>query len=143
MYYNLEGTFDGCEVSHISRSSNEKANNLTDIGSRCLPIPIGVLWKETSERSVKTSKPSGHQRTKEKSKDDAPEPEDVMMIEVTWMQPYLAYIINKQLSKDVVKVRRITRRSKAFVIIDFELNLYIFFYETSTVALAFARETSE
>jgi ribonuclease HI len=33
MYYNLEGTFDGCEVSHISRSSNEEADNLANIGS--------------------------------------------------------------------------------------------------------------
>jgi hypothetical protein len=65
--------------------------------------------------------------------DDAPDPEDVMMIEVTWMQPYLAYIINKQLPEDIVEARRITRRSKTFVIIDFELNLYIFFYEMEGV----------
>jgi hypothetical protein len=25
----------------------------------------------------------------------APEPEEIMMIEVTWMQPYLAYMIKK------------------------------------------------
>jgi hypothetical protein len=35
---------------------------------------------------------------------DGPEPEDVMMIEVTWMQPYLAYMINKKLPEDVVIV---------------------------------------
>jgi hypothetical protein len=33
LYYYLEGTFDGCEVSHISRASNEEANNLANIGS--------------------------------------------------------------------------------------------------------------
>jgi ribonuclease HI len=43
MYYNLEGTFNGCEVSHISRASNKEANNLVNIGSQCLPIPIGVF----------------------------------------------------------------------------------------------------
>jgi hypothetical protein len=30
-----------------------------------------------------------------------------MMIEVSWMQPYLEYMINKQLP-DIVKARRIT-----------------------------------
>jgi ribonuclease HI len=33
MYYYLEGTFDGCEVSHVSRESNEEADNLANIGS--------------------------------------------------------------------------------------------------------------
>jgi ribonuclease HI len=58
MYYNLEGTFDGCKVSHISRSNNKEANNLA-IGSQCLPIPAGVFREEISERSIKTSKPLG------------------------------------------------------------------------------------
>ena len=39
MYNNLEGTFDGCEVSHINRISNDKADNLANIGSQCLPVP--------------------------------------------------------------------------------------------------------
>jgi ribonuclease HI len=58
MYYNLEGTFDGCKVSYISRSNNEEADNLA-IGSQCLPIPAGVFSEEISERSIKTSKPLG------------------------------------------------------------------------------------
>jgi hypothetical protein len=48
---------------------------------------------------------------------DGPEPEVVMMVEVTWMQPYLAYMLNKTLPKDVVESRRIMRRSKAFVVV--------------------------
>jgi ribonuclease HI len=43
LYYYLEGTFDGCEVSHISRSSNEETNNLANIGSQCLPVPPRVF----------------------------------------------------------------------------------------------------
>jgi hypothetical protein len=30
-----------------------------------------------------------------------------MMIEETWMQPYLAYMINKVLPEDIVEARRI------------------------------------
>jgi hypothetical protein len=35
------------------------------------------------------------------------EPEEVMMIEETWMQPYLVYMINKKLPKDTIEARRI------------------------------------
>jgi ribonuclease HI len=58
LYYYLEGTFDGCKVSHVSRASNEEADNLANIGSQCLPIPLGVFWEETIERSIKHSKAS-------------------------------------------------------------------------------------
>jgi ribonuclease HI len=39
LYYYLEGTFDGCEVSHVSRASNKEADTLANIGSQCLLIP--------------------------------------------------------------------------------------------------------
>jgi ribonuclease HI len=58
LYYYLEGTFDGCEVSHISRASNKEADYLANIGSQCLPIPPGVFWEEIIERSIKGSKTS-------------------------------------------------------------------------------------
>jgi hypothetical protein len=131
-YYYLEGTFDGCEVSHISRSSNEEVDNLANIGSQCLPIPPGVFLEEIIERSIKGSKnstprePSQHPVTGsgagKPGTESIAEPEGVMMIEETWMQPYLAYMMNKTLPKDTVKARRIIRRSKAFVIL--QGNLY-------------------
>jgi hypothetical protein len=49
------------------------------------------------------------------------EPEEVMVIEETWMQPYLAYMINKALPKDTVEAKRIIRRSKAFVVLQEKL----------------------
>jgi hypothetical protein len=58
LYYYLEGTFDGCEVSHVSRASNEEADNLENIGSQFLPVPPGVFWEEIIERSIKTNKSS-------------------------------------------------------------------------------------
>jgi ribonuclease HI len=47
-YYYLEGTFDGCEVSHVSRASNKEADNLANIGSECLPIPPGAFWEDVT-----------------------------------------------------------------------------------------------
>jgi ribonuclease HI len=113
LYYYLEGTFDGCEVSHVSRAINEEADNLANIGSQCLPIPSGVFWEEIVERSIKGSKtwgsgePSQHATTGSGASKTGTE--EVMMIEETWMQPYLAYIMNKTLPEDTVKARRIIR----------------------------------
>src|SRR3954464_11676471 len=56
-YNDLEGTFDGCEVNHVSRNSNEEANILANIESQCLPVPTGVFWEEIIERSIKPKKP--------------------------------------------------------------------------------------
>jgi hypothetical protein len=58
LYYYLEGTFDGCKVSHVSRASNDEADNLANIGSQCLSIPQGVFWEEIIERSIKNNKTS-------------------------------------------------------------------------------------
>jgi hypothetical protein len=44
-----------------------------------------------------------------------------MMIEETWMQPYLAYMINKALLEDTVEVKRIIRQSKAFIVLQGKL----------------------
>jgi hypothetical protein len=104
-------------ISHVSRTSNEEADVLTNIGSQCLPIPAGVFWEEIIERSIPTAKSSGSKKVKQQSttgsgaaaveeeQDSALEPEDVMTVEVTWMQPYLAYMINKQLPEDVVTAK--------------------------------------
>jgi ribonuclease HI len=91
LYHYLEGTFDGCEVSHIRRNNNKEADNLANIGSQCLPVPSGVFWEEIVERSIKSVKSS----TTAADSGATPEPEEVMMIEETWIQPYLAYMINK------------------------------------------------
>jgi hypothetical protein len=128
LYYYLEGTFDRCEVLHVSRASNEEADNLANIGSQCLPVPQGVFWEEIIERSIKSNKTSTteeqgqHQATGSGvGKISTTEPEEIMMIEETWMQPYLAYMINKTLSEDIVEAKRIIRRSKAFIVLQGKL----------------------
>jgi hypothetical protein len=128
LYYYLEGTFDGCEVSHVSRASNKEADNPANIGSQCLPVPPGVFWEEIIERSIKINKNSTTEGQGQHStmgsgagKGSTAEPEEVMMIEETWMLPYLAYMVNKTLPKDTVEAKRIIRRSKAFVVLQGKL----------------------
>jgi hypothetical protein len=46
LYYYLEGTFDGYEVSHVSRASNKEANTVANIGSQCLQYPQEFIGKK-------------------------------------------------------------------------------------------------
>ena len=39
LYNIMEGSFDGCELRHIGRASNEEADTLANIGSLKLNVP--------------------------------------------------------------------------------------------------------
>jgi hypothetical protein len=114
MYDKLEGDFEGCEVTHISRESNEEADNLANIGSRCLPIPPGVFFEETFERSVKI-KPvvdpalatrSGAKQTSSTpaagTKDSSKDAAAIMLVEAVWTKLYLAYLVRGELPEDSI-----------------------------------------
>jgi ribonuclease HI len=133
MYDKLEGNFEGCEVTHIGRESNEEADNLANIGSKCLPIPPGVFFEEIFERSVKikpaidpalaTRSGANHSGTalEAGTADSSKETATVMLVEAVWTKPYLAYLIRGELPEDTIHHRHIMRRSKAFTIIQGEL----------------------
>jgi hypothetical protein len=75
-----------------------------------LLIPPGVFWEEIIERSIKGSKTSSPEEGSGASKsgtESTAEPEEVMMIEETWMQPYLEYMMNKTLPENTVEAHRI------------------------------------
>jgi hypothetical protein len=133
MYDELEGNFEGCEVTHIGRESNKEADNLANIGSKCLPISPGVFFEEIFECFIKIkpavdlalatrsganhSRPAPAAGTEDPSKKTA----TVMLIEVVWTKPYLAYLIRGELPEDTIHRRQIMRCSKAFTIIQGEL----------------------
>jgi hypothetical protein len=119
LYHYLEGTFDGYEVSHISRNSNEEADNLANIGSQCLPVPSGVFWEEIVERSIKSIKrlttavgSGAGAKNNERNHDDRRNLDAAISC---------IYMINKKLPKDAVEANRITQRSKAFVVLQGKL----------------------
>jgi hypothetical protein len=114
MYDKLKGYFEGCEVTHIGRESNKEANNLANIGSKCLPIPPGVFFEEIFERSVKI-KPiinlalatrSGAKQTNPTPatgiEDLSKETAKIMLIEAVWTKPYLAYLMRGELLEDPI-----------------------------------------
>jgi hypothetical protein len=55
------------------------------------------------------------------AKEDTTELEEIMMVKITWMQPYLKYMLNKTLPGDAVEAGRIVRWSKAFVVVQGKL----------------------
>jgi ribonuclease HI len=129
MYDKLEDNFEGCEVTHIGRESNEEADNLANIGSKCLPIPPGVFFEEIFERSIKikpdidlvlaTRSGANHPGPAPATGNDDPSKETatVMLVEAVWTKPYLAYLIRGELPEDTIYLRQIMRCSKAFTII--------------------------
>jgi transposase InsO family protein len=134
MYGKLEGNFEGCEVTHIGRESNKEADNLANIGSKCLPIPSGVFFEEIFKRSVKikpvTINPalatrSGANRSEgvlaAEKEDPSKQTTAVMLVKAVWTKPYLTYLIRGKLPKDTIHCRQVMRRSKVFTIIQGEL----------------------
>jgi ribonuclease HI len=133
MYDKLEGNFEGCEVTHIGRDSNEEADNLANIGFKCLPIPPGVFFEEIFERSVRikpATDPALATRSRAKQSgsalatgiEDLPkEAASIMLVEAIWTKPYLAYLARGELPEDPIHHRQVMRRSKAFMIINGEL----------------------
>ena len=58
------------------------------------------------------------------SKDATPAAEpsvEVFLVGPIWTKPFLAYMLRQELPEDIVEARRITRRAKAFTIINGEL----------------------
>ena len=94
-------------------------------------VPPGVFLEKINKRSIKiawSTTPSipapGTVET------DAPSSEtpdsarplvEVFLVEPMWTKPFLAYMLHHELSEDTVEARRITRRAKAFTIINGEL----------------------
>jgi ribonuclease HI len=133
IYDKLEGNFEGYEVTHIGRESNEEADNLANIGSKCLPIPPGVFFEEIFEHSIKikpavdpalaTRSGANHLGpTPAAGTDDPPkQTTTVMLVEAVWTKPYLAYLIQGELPEDTIHHRQIMQRSKTFSIIQGEI----------------------
>jgi hypothetical protein len=124
MYDKLGGNFEGCEVMHIGRDSNEEADNLANIGSKCLPIPPGVFFEEIFERSVKikpATDPALATRSGAKQSSAVPatgtedlpkEAATIMLVEAICTKSYLAYLARGKLPEDPIHHRQVMRRSK-------------------------------
>jgi hypothetical protein len=115
----LEAHFEGLEFHHISQDNNVAADVLSKLGSKRVLVPAGVFVQHLRKPSIKLlSDP-------ETSHSDVPPPgsRDVLMAEVEddWRLDFIAYILEKRVSKDKVKRKKIVRCSANYVIISTEL----------------------
>jgi ribonuclease HI len=53
LYNIMESCFEGCELRHIGRESNEEADKLANIGATKAPVPPGVFLERIEHRSIK------------------------------------------------------------------------------------------
>ena len=77
-YNDLEGTFDGCEVNHVSRLSNDEADVLANIGSAFVNISSLLLEGEVS--NIKSSVAKGFSNTSSPSLELS-----ISSLEETWI----------------------------------------------------------
>jgi ribonuclease HI len=129
----LEDKFYGLELNHVARRYNKTADELAKIASRRTTVSPNVFSKDIYQPSVQI--------------DDAPKPEvasaqpevpvtaegEAMRVEeewngVTpvpnWQTPYLEYLLRGELPLDKAEARRLARRSKSFVLLGDEKELY-------------------
>jgi ribonuclease HI len=122
----LEDKFYGLELNHITRRYNETVDELAKIASGRMMVPPDVFSRDLHQPSVKI--------------DDTPEPEEASAPEgealriegerngVTpnpnWQTPYLEYLLRGELPLDKAEARRLARRTKSFVLLGDEKELY-------------------
>ena len=124
LYDKLEASFDGCELRHIGRGSNEEADELANIGSTRAPIPPGIFLEQINERSIKIPRkvskdlgaaPKDSSQNSEDTEEitDAIEveeeaiPEQILLIEALWTRPFIAYLARNELPEDQKEARQI------------------------------------
>src|SRR4051812_1799317 len=138
LYNALEGSFDGCELNYITRANNTEADELAKIGSTRGPIPPGVFLESISHRSIKVPAAAPEAVVEGEDATDPAQvasaspsegtntstPDSTAPTELegpVWAKPFLRFQIEGTLPQDVAEARRISRRSKAFTVINRQL----------------------
>ena len=107
----------------MGRESNEEADLLANIGTTCAPIPPRVFSERICECSIKPKAPEKKASASTDSGATPPNepmtlddldldtglegPMSVMMIEPSWTQPYITYLLSKRLPDDPTDARQI------------------------------------
>ena len=95
LYNQMEGEFEGCELRHIGRESNEEADILANLGSTKSQIPPGIFFERIEHKSIRpkrtASKPPAQGKEKTLAAEDLSV--QVYLAEATWTYPFLAYLL--------------------------------------------------
>jgi hypothetical protein len=122
----LEDKFYGLELNHVARRYNETADELAKIASGRTTVPPDVFSRDLHQPSVKTDDtPELEKASAQPEAPSAPEGETLQVEQersgVTpnrnWQTPYLQYLHRAE-------ARRLARRTKSFVLLGDEKELY-------------------
>ena len=104
----LEKRFEGLELHHIPRLKNQAADELAKIGSKRVAIPSNVFLEHIHTPSVQED-PFTEEAPQPKSVTDPTEVEvpavvdlimEVLVITLDWTEPYITYILRKELPEN-------------------------------------------
>ena len=100
---------------------------MANIGSTGSAIPDGVFYEVINQRSIKYKPPAQSTLDSGAALSAPAEASDeniikgpaqqVLLLEPTWTQPFLAYLLRQELPEDQDEARRIVRRLKAYTVV--------------------------
>jgi ribonuclease HI len=129
----LEAKFYGLELNHVARRYNETVDELAKIASGRTTVPLDVFSRDLHQPSVKTDDtPEPGEASAQPEAPSAAEGEALRIKEerngVTpnrnWQTPYLQYLHRGELPLDRAEARQLARRTKSFVLLGDEKELY-------------------
>jgi ribonuclease HI len=143
----LEDKFYGLELNHIARRYNETANELAKIASGWTTVPPDVFSRDIHQPSVKIDDTPEPEEASAQPEKASAQPEEAsaqpkvssaaegeaLRIEgerngvapnQNWQTPYLEYLLRGELPLDKAEAQRLARRTKSFVLLGDEKELY-------------------
>jgi ribonuclease HI len=129
----LEDKFYMLELNHVARRYNETADELAKIASGRTTVPPDVFSRDIHQPSIKTDDtPELEEASAQPEVSSAAEGEALCIEEErngvmpnrNWQTPYLQYLHRGELPLDKAEARRLARRTKSFVLLGDEKELY-------------------
>jgi ribonuclease HI len=107
----LENKFYGLEFHHVVRDNNVAADVLSKLGSTRAQVPAGVFIHELHAPSIQEPAPMTTDPTPSQAG------QEVMMIDVDWIQPFIDYIREQKVPTDKNLAEQIIHQAKSYVLV--------------------------
>ncbi|XP_066333565.1 uncharacterized protein [Miscanthus floridulus] len=138
LVHRLEDKFDGLELNHVARKSNEATNELAKMASARAPVPPNVFARDLHNPSIDYAsateegppvEPAAGLEAPSTAETHSAEPE-VMEVnpeppeanqDTDWQVPFLDCLVRGQLPANRTKARWLAQRAKTYILSNGEL----------------------
>ncbi|XP_020154709.1 uncharacterized protein [Aegilops tauschii subsp. strangulata] len=135
----ISAQFEGLEFHHVSRGSNQAVDILNPMCAKRNPVPQNtflewlpkpsVVWQDGDqdaaingpERIIPPAIVLDDDIIDDSTIEETVSAHEVMAIIAPWTEPFLAYLLRKELPDDQTEARRIIRCSKSYKVHEGEL----------------------